>query len=131
MLQTRAPTNLYLEVGGKRVNHGIQNRDAGNAQFPTSLDQDSSKVVINNSEEHGPGIALDPGQNLGHLTLGPDQSPDVLDRLHTRELNQAGPCHRIHGFSRGIRNQVHVMGGHLGPSRSEIRRMSGISASSR
>jgi hypothetical protein len=36
----------------------------------------------------------------------------MLDRLSVIELHEAGPGHRMHGFSGGIRNEVKVKAGH-------------------
>jgi hypothetical protein len=71
-----------------------------------------TKSVVDHREQNNPGIGFNSGYHPVDLAAGAHHAPDMLDRLSVVELHEAGPGHRMHGFSGGIGNEVKMKAGH-------------------
>jgi hypothetical protein len=101
-----------MKVGSQRADHRIENRDGRHLQTSAALLQQLAKSVVYHREQNDPGIGFNTGNDPVDLGAGSHHAPDMLDRLSVIELHEAGPGHRMHGFSGGIRNEVKVKASH-------------------
>jgi hypothetical protein len=106
VLQAGPAANLQVEISRQRMDRRIEQRHAGNGQWPAAFQQGGAQLEVDQGEEHRPRFGFDPGQDLVYLPLGPDQRPGMLDRLHALELHEAGAGDRTDGFAGRVGYQM-------------------------
>ena len=112
MLFTRYPTALTMKVRSQGTDDRIKNRNGRHLQPAAAVLQQLAKSVVDHREQDDSGIGFNPGYDPVDLGAGSHHAPDMLDRLSVVELHEAGPGHRMHGFSGGIGDKVKMKAGH-------------------
>jgi hypothetical protein len=74
--------------------------------------QQLAQRVVDQCEQHDPGIGLDAGDHPFDLTAGTDHAPHVFHRLHIVELHETGSGNGMNGLAGRVGDQVKVKPGH-------------------
>ena len=74
--------------------------------------QEGLELRVDESEHHHTGLGFDMGENPLQLTLGADQRPQVLDRIHALELRRRRARYGDAGLAGGVRDQMQMKPSH-------------------
>ena len=108
MLFARQASALAAEIGGKRADYRIENRNGRRLNSATALLKQLAKSIADEGEQHDPAIGFDPGDHPLDLTARAHHAPDMFDRLRPVELDETGSSHRMNRFSGRVGNKMKV-----------------------
>jgi len=90
VLQPRHALGMFAQVRGQTAHNGVEDRDAGDAEFVRTFLQTLAHFFIDEGENDGAGIGLYLCNDFLELFLGAHQRPEFLYRLYIFELGEAG-----------------------------------------
>ena len=99
-LPTRSVAHRLSENFRQQINHRIKHRYIGNAPFLAATLELGPQILIDDTHQKNPGIAVHAGKDSVDMIQTAHQRPHMFGCPHVRELRDAGTGDLMHGFTR-------------------------------
>jgi hypothetical protein len=108
VLGANARGRFRAEIGLEQLQHGPNDRKAGDVDFLALALEPRHQVALEQREKHDPGLVLDLGEDAVELLLAAHQRIDMLDRGHIGVLRRDRARDGRQRFAGGIGDEVKV-----------------------
>ena len=90
------------------IDHGIEDRNAGNPQSRAMLFELMAEIGVDNCEEYDAGLALDIAKHALKLLWCADKGIDMLDRPVIGVMRSGRAGYSVQSFAGCIGDEMHV-----------------------
>jgi hypothetical protein len=108
MLFARHAAALAVQIRRERANHRIEYRYRRNLKPPAILLKQLAQLLADQGKKNDPRIGLDASDHPFDLVAGAHHAPDVFNRVHLVELDEAGSRYGMHRLAGRVGDEMKV-----------------------